>query len=123
MTALRAGSPRLLFSQLISSSSPRCIYSLSSRKAKRTMTSHSFSPPRIFPTSGFVTIDPKVKVEEEELPTYVPEHYYPVAIGEVFNSRYQVVSKLGFGISSTVWLCRDLLLVNPVHVPGSILIS
>ena len=29
-------------------------------------------------------------------------------LGEVFNSRYQVVAKLGFGTSSTIWLCRDL---------------
>jgi hypothetical protein len=63
---------------------------------------------RSFPSSGFSRIDPKIKVEEEELPGYVPEHYYPAALGEVLNSQYQVVAKLGYGISSTVWLCRDL---------------
>ncbi|KAJ8060985.1 hypothetical protein OCU04_010063 [Sclerotinia nivalis] len=29
-------------------------------------------------------------------------------IGDVLSSRYQVVGKLGFGNSSTVWLARDL---------------
>lgn len=29
-------------------------------------------------------------------------------IGEVIKDRYQVVAKLGYGTSSTVWLCRDL---------------
>ncbi|XRM45840.1 hypothetical protein ABZX51_008914 [Aspergillus tubingensis] len=73
----------------------------------RTVTSQGL-PPRQFPTSGYVTLDPLDKIEEETLPFYKPENYYPVFIGEVFGSRYQVVSKLGYGTSSTVWLCRDL---------------
>uniref|UniRef100_A0A3Q1G6Z6 non-specific serine/threonine protein kinase n=1 Tax=Acanthochromis polyacanthus TaxID=80966 RepID=A0A3Q1G6Z6_9TELE len=35
--------------------------------------------------------------------------YHPVQIGDTFNRRYQVVSKLGWGYFSTVWLCVDLL--------------
>ncbi|PWY77891.1 kinase-like protein [Aspergillus eucalypticola CBS 122712] len=73
----------------------------------RTVTSQGL-PPRQFPTSGYVTLDPLDKIEEETLPFYKPENYYPVSIGEVFGFRYQVVSKLGYGTSSTVWLCRDL---------------
>jgi hypothetical protein len=53
-------------------------------------------------------LDPSVKFEEENLPDYLKERYYPVHIGEVFHSRYQVITKLGFGSSSTVWLCRHL---------------
>ncbi|KAK2801982.1 hypothetical protein FQN50_007540 [Emmonsiellopsis sp. PD_5] len=49
-----------------------------------------------------------VKFEEEELPDYKPEHFYPVSLGDVFESKYQVVAKLGFGVGSSVWLCRDL---------------
>lgn len=64
--------------------------------------------PRKFPTSGFVALDATKKIEEEAVPSYVPEDYYPVYINEVFRSRYQVVTKLGFEVSSTVWLCRDL---------------
>ncbi|RTE81737.1 hypothetical protein BHE90_003733 [Fusarium euwallaceae] len=42
------------------------------------------------------------------LPGYRAERFYPVTLGEVFASRYQAVAKLGFGTTSTVWLCRDL---------------
>uniref|UniRef100_A0A673GR39 non-specific serine/threonine protein kinase n=1 Tax=Sinocyclocheilus rhinocerous TaxID=307959 RepID=A0A673GR39_9TELE len=34
--------------------------------------------------------------------------YYPVKIGDLFNGRYHVVRKLGWGHFSTVWLCWDL---------------
>ena len=34
--------------------------------------------------------------------------YHPVQIGDILNRRYQVVSKLGWGYFSTVWLCQDL---------------
>ncbi|CAG7916448.1 unnamed protein product [Penicillium olsonii] len=34
--------------------------------------------------------------------------FYPVYIGEVFNHRYQVLGKLGYGSNATVWLGRDL---------------
>ncbi|KAI0470082.1 serine threonine protein kinase, CMGC group [Xylariaceae sp. FL0804] len=48
------------------------------------------------------------KIEEELIPGYVASRYYPVRLGEVYKDRYQVVGKLGFGASSTVWLARDL---------------
>ncbi|KAI9043636.1 kinase domain protein [Aspergillus affinis] len=67
------------------------------------------SEPRIFPSSGWDQIDPSSWVEEETIPTYRPERFYPAHIGEVFNRRYQIVGKLGYGSSATVWLCRDLL--------------
>jgi hypothetical protein len=44
------------------------------------------SPPCKFPTSGFVELDATEKIEEEDVPAYVPEDYYPVYIGEVFRS-------------------------------------
>lgn len=75
---------------------------------RRTAASIQISRPRVFPTSGFDILDPSTKFEEETLPDYLKERYYPVHVGEVFNSRYQVITKLGFGSSSTVWLCRDL---------------
>ncbi|KAL2846631.1 kinase domain-containing protein [Aspergillus pseudoustus] len=74
------------------------------------MASAPLLPKRQFPTSGFVKLDISQTVEEEEgISFYVAENYYPVSIGQVFASRYQVVSKLGYGATSTVWLCRDLL--------------
>ncbi|EHA48913.1 CMGC protein kinase [Pyricularia oryzae 70-15] len=66
-------------------------------------------PPSIFPTEGFKIIDSSTPVEEETLPFYRPELFYPVRLGEVFQNRYQVVAKLGYGASSTVWLGHDLI--------------
>lgn len=65
-------------------------------------------PPREFPSSGFKVINSSEKVEEEQLPFYNRDDYYPMRIGEVVKDFYQVVAKLGYGTSSTVWLCRDL---------------
>jgi hypothetical protein len=47
-------------------------------------------------------------VEEEALPFYQHSQYYLVRMGEVFESKYQVLGKLGYDACSTVWLCRDL---------------
>ncbi|KAI0723962.1 kinase-like domain-containing protein [Cerioporus squamosus] len=69
-------------------------------------------PPRTFSTANLPEIpvlDPSEPVEEEDWPWYDPEHYYPVRIGDVYQSRYRVVGKLGYGGYSTVWLCRDLV--------------
>ncbi|KAL1999700.1 hypothetical protein VTN02DRAFT_4151 [Thermoascus thermophilus] len=63
---------------------------------------------RRFPTSGFKAIETNQLVEEEELPDYRADRFYPVQLGEVFHDRYQVITKLGFGSSSTTWLARDL---------------
>ncbi|KAF5719408.1 serine threonine kinase [Fusarium globosum] len=67
-------------------------------------------PPRIFPSSGFEIIDSSVLVEEEKLPLYRRQDYYSMRIGQVIHETYQVVAKLGYGTSSTVWLSRDLSL-------------
>ncbi|KAE8150676.1 kinase-like protein [Aspergillus avenaceus] len=64
--------------------------------------------PRALPTSGYNTVDADTLVEEEELPDYQADRFYPVQLGELFQDRYQFVAKLGFGSSSTTWLARDL---------------
>jgi len=74
-----------------------------------TMTSRDIA--RTFPTEGFEKLSLQEKIEEERIPAYKAERFYPVRLGEVFQSRYQVVAKLGFGTASTVWLCRDLVYV------------
>ncbi|EEP81642.1 predicted protein [Uncinocarpus reesii 1704] len=85
----------------------------------RSVTSIASSP-RSFPSFGFDEVDHWQPIEEERLPNYQAEKYYPVRIGEIFNSRYQVITKLGFGTASTIWLCRDLrerrYLALKVHV-------
>ncbi|ATY59635.1 CDK4/6, putative [Cordyceps militaris] len=76
------------------------------RWAKTIM--RSASPPRKFPGHGFKVISNIEKLEEENWEWYKPGLFYPVCIGQVFNSQYQVLGKLGYGSCSTAWLCRDL---------------
>ncbi|KMQ42615.1 hypothetical protein HL42_6654 [Trichophyton rubrum] len=66
------------------------------------------SLPIIFPTGGFETVPPSVVLEEERFEQFKQGQYYPANIGDVLTSRYQVIGKLGFGTTSTVWLARDL---------------
>ncbi|RSM07405.1 hypothetical protein CEP52_005268 [Fusarium oligoseptatum] len=58
--------------------------------------------------SRFDVIDKDQPIEEESMPEYNADHFYPVRLGEVFNDRFQTVAKLGYGSSSTIWLARDL---------------
>ncbi|RAH74790.1 putative protein kinase [Aspergillus aculeatinus CBS 121060] len=78
--------------------------------------------PRVFPTSGVKLLDQSAELDEETLPNYQPEKYYPVTQGEVLNDRYQTLAKLGYGVTSTVWLAKDLVastyVVLKVYVTG-----
>ena len=74
----------------------------------RNAFTRSASPRRIFPNNGFKAISDVERMEEENWDWYKPDLFYPVHIGEVFQSRYQVLGKLGYGSRSTAWLCRDL---------------
>jgi hypothetical protein len=67
--------------------------------------------PRAFPTTGFTIIPASETVEEEHWPWYTPQSFYPVRIGDVLHSKYQVLYKLGYGTTSTIWMCLDLPLV------------
>ena len=85
--------------------------------------------PRPFPTTGFEVIESSCLVEEEESEWYKPEEFYPVRIGEVFKSQYQVVGKLGYGTFGTlealrgeVGALRHLKTIKTDH-PGSLLNS
>jgi hypothetical protein len=56
--------------------------------------------PKSLPTS--------VLVEEERVPGYRPEFFYPANPGQVLNNRYKILTKIGWGTASTVWLAEDL---------------
>ena len=47
-------------------------------------------------------------IEEECKDDYDPRHFFPVQLGQVFRDTYRVVTKLGYGGSSTVWLAKDI---------------
>lgn len=63
--------------------------------------------PLAFPKGGTIRLDASEKVEEETVPGYDPNQYCSIRIGEILRERYQIVGKLGFGTTSTVWLARD----------------
>lgn len=58
-------------------------------------------------------------IEEQTLPFYHRKYYYPVKIGQVFNDRYRIIAKLGYGAYSTVWLAWD----ERSYPTGTVLIS
>uniref|UniRef100_A0A8R1IH93 non-specific serine/threonine protein kinase n=2 Tax=Caenorhabditis japonica TaxID=281687 RepID=A0A8R1IH93_CAEJA len=45
--------------------------------------------------------------EQEDPRDYKRGGYHPVNIGDVFNGRYHIIRKLGWGHFSTVWLAWD----------------
>lgn len=53
------------------------------------------------------TSDKSANLEEGE-EAYKPGGFHPVYIGDVYHSRYEVLSKIGYGGYSTVWMVRDL---------------
>lgn len=46
--------------------------------------------------------------DDEGADNYRKGGYHPVAVGEMYNGRYHVLAKLGWGHFSTVWLCQDM---------------
>ena len=74
---------------------------LFSRSPPRSSTiMNSSRPPRIL-TAG-------IPVEGERVPGYRQEFYYLANPGEVLHRRYKVLTKIGWGTASTVWLAEDL---------------
>lgn len=53
-------------------------------------------------------LPPGVLVDEEISPVYDSRYFYPAKPGEILGDRYQALVKIGWGVSSTVWLARDL---------------
>jgi hypothetical protein len=68
----------------------------------RSLVPRNPLPPLRFPTTGFDIIPPEVVVEEEQFDQFRAGLYYPVNIGDVYASKYQILGKLGFGSTSTV---------------------
>lgn len=46
--------------------------------------------------------------DNEDLPDYKENGYHPMHIGEILDSRYLILRKLGWGHFSTVWLAFSL---------------
>ncbi|PYH94143.1 kinase domain protein [Aspergillus ellipticus CBS 707.79] len=69
---------------------------------------HQKPPSRKHTNVSQLNIPTEARIEEETLPHYRADNYYPVKIGDIFKERYQITGKLGYGAYSTSWLCRDL---------------
>lgn len=85
------------------------VLSISSRYVEKLFCKAPLRPLQ-FPTTGFEVIDEEDTYEEEVIfpQRFAAGHFYPVNIGDVYASRYQILGKLGFGSTSSVWLARDL---------------
>ncbi|CAK0869947.1 unnamed protein product, partial [Prorocentrum cordatum] len=59
------------------------------------------------PPEGQAEHEDYTESDDEGVDQYKKGGYHVVNIGEVYNSRYRVVAKLGWGHFSTVWLCED----------------
>jgi hypothetical protein len=102
--------PLLLLGSRLEDSNWRMLATLRSctRCSSRSVFRSVFLPSLGLPPGPRTTMstfaDP---IEEEILPRYSPQNYYPVSIGQVFDKRYKVLAKLGFGGESTTWLAQD----------------
>ena len=65
------------------------------------------APPAPPPASPPSPPPPPGDEEAEPAEDYAPGGYHPVALGDVYDERYEVQHKLGWGVYSTVWCCRD----------------
>jgi len=45
--------------------------------------------------------------EEEGKPDYRPGGYHPAYVGEIYNNKYVLLEKIGWGHFSTVWMTRN----------------
>ncbi|KAK7421589.1 hypothetical protein QQX98_002056 [Neonectria punicea] len=78
-------------------------------KWARGLTRRAPLVPLQFPTSGFKVVPDLELLEEQHFDEFEAGHYYPMNIGDVLASKYQVIGKLGFGSTSTVWLGQNLM--------------
>lgn len=81
---------------------------LGSRVTKRTFISLRTKPLHLPPTDPTFAIPSHAVVDEERWPNYKPKDYYTARPGETLANNYQLLAKVGWGTSSTVWLARDI---------------
>jgi hypothetical protein len=55
---------------------------------------------------------------EEGRAAYRPSGFHPAYIGDVFHDKYEVLSKIGYGVYSTIWLSRVLSTRTSEPIPA-----
>ncbi|XP_048874362.1 SRSF protein kinase 3 isoform X1 [Brienomyrus brachyistius] len=76
-----------------------------------TNTGQSSQPDDV---SRFLKMDREMMCDQDSPSEYCYGGYYLVQVGNILNGRYKVLTKLGWGYFSTVWLCLDLRLSRRV---------
>lgn len=78
-------------------------------KWAKAWTRRAPAVPLRFPTAGLDPVRDPLSLEQEQLDGFATSQYYPINMGDVLASKYQVIWELGFGTASTVWLARNLM--------------
>ncbi|CAG8387660.1 unnamed protein product [Penicillium salamii] len=68
-----------------------------------------------------VATSPEEDIEEGK-DVYRPGGFHPVHIGDVYDDRYKVLNKIGYGLYSTVWLVEDTE-KEQAHTLSALLVS
>ena len=108
----------LFVTSLCPESQQLSIMMISSQSCFRLSNSCFITTRRFSRTIRIPGMDIAEPFEEETLPWYKPEQFYPVHIGKTLNSAFKVLGKLGYGAYSTSWLCRNLKCAIPKGSPG-----
>ena len=103
----------------------RFYYNLYYKKLRRQNLLKRFKPSTAYfrSASGTATVAPlpatgfTTSKKLENWPWYTPQSFYPVRIGDVVHSKYQVLYKLGYRTTATIWMCHDLQSVHLFFVP------
>jgi non-specific serine/threonine protein kinase len=69
------------------------------------------SNPRVFPVFDLGLLDSSLKIEEELAMGHEPNktYTYPAEEEEILNDRYQILHKIGYGPTASVWYAIDLM--------------
>ena len=83
----------------------------STRVTKRAFASIAAHPIQLPPAGPSFSLPQHQIVDEEKWPGYKEnaKHFYPARPGEILNNQFQLLTKLGWGVGSTVWLARNMM--------------
>ncbi|PPQ86170.1 hypothetical protein CVT24_002445 [Panaeolus cyanescens] len=73
----------------------------------RAATTRKSALPQLSSPASTLVLTARLKDQAEPQQRYQKGGYHPVHPGEIYNDRYRVIHKLGWGISSTIWLVQD----------------
>ncbi|KAJ5990221.1 hypothetical protein N7522_010428 [Penicillium canescens] len=82
----------------------------STRVAKRAFASIAAHPIQLPQAGPLFSLPQHQIVDEEKWPGYKEnaKHFYPARPGEILGNQFQLLTKLGWGVGSTVWLARNM---------------